>query len=208
MIRAVIFDMDGVLVDAREWHYEALNKALALFGLGIGRADHLSTFDGLPTRRKLEMLSATHGLPLELHDFINTLKQNYTLDIIGQRCRPYFPHEYALSILKRKGFRLGLASNSVRASVDCMMKRTGLGSYLDVTLSNEDVAHAKPHPEIYVKAMALLGVAPSETLIVEDNDHGLQAAYAAGAHVMAVKGIEDVNIDSIERRLSEVEVAA
>lgn len=208
MIKAVIFDMDGVLVDAREWHYEALNKALALFGMEIGRADHLSTFDGLPTRRKLEMLSATHELPLELHDFINALKQNYTLDIIGQRCRPYFPHEYALTILHRRDMRLGLASNSVRASVDCMMKRTGLAPYLEVMLSNEDVGHAKPHPEIYLKAMALLGVSPSETLIVEDNDHGLQAAYAAGAHVLAVRGVEDVNIDAIDRRLCEIGAAA
>ena len=69
MIKAVIFDMDGVLIDAREWHYEALNRALRLFGMEISRTDHLTTFDGLPTRRKLEMLSSTNGLPVELHGF-------------------------------------------------------------------------------------------------------------------------------------------
>ena len=57
MIKAVIFDMDGVLIDAKEWHYEALNNALKLFGYKISRHDHLVTFDGLPTRAKLQMMT-------------------------------------------------------------------------------------------------------------------------------------------------------
>lgn len=69
-IKAVIFDMDGVLIDAKEWHYEALNKALALFGFAISRQEHLDSYDGLPTRKKLEMLSSekepTKGLHLLL----------------------------------------------------------------------------------------------------------------------------------------------
>lgn len=59
MIKAVLFDMDGVLIDAKDWHYEALNKALGLFGLGISRYDHLHTFDGLPTNVKLENVIRT-----------------------------------------------------------------------------------------------------------------------------------------------------
>ena len=55
MIKAIIFDMDGVLIDAKEWHYEALNNALQLFGYKISREDHLATFDGLPTREKLRL---------------------------------------------------------------------------------------------------------------------------------------------------------
>jgi beta-phosphoglucomutase len=116
-IKAVIFDMDGVLIDAKEWHYEALNKALALFGHNISRADHLSTFDGLPTRTKLEMLSKEHGLPRGLHKVLNELKQKYTLDQVHLNCRPIFIHEYALSQLKQKGYKIGVASNSVRQSV-------------------------------------------------------------------------------------------
>ncbi|HCF3308648.1 TPA: HAD hydrolase-like protein, partial [Pseudomonas aeruginosa] len=55
MIKAVIFDMDGVLIEAKDWHYDALNKALNLFGYNISRHDHLTSYDGLPTSRKLEM---------------------------------------------------------------------------------------------------------------------------------------------------------
>jgi beta-phosphoglucomutase-like phosphatase (HAD superfamily) len=76
-IRAVLFDLDGVLVDATEWHYEALNRALRLFGFGITRYEHLAGYNGLPTRRKLEMLSVEKGLPVALHGMVGRLKQVY-----------------------------------------------------------------------------------------------------------------------------------
>ncbi len=205
MIKAIIFDMDGVLIDAKEWHYDALNRALRLFGMEISRADHLTTFDGLPTRRKLEMLSATHGLPVGLHAFINEIKQLYTMEIVYSRCKPRFVHEYALARLKLDGFKLAVASNSVRASVTAMMAKSQLSQHLDVMLSNEDVEHSKPHPEIYSRAMDMLGVSPAETLILEDNDHGIRAARASGAHVMIIREVEDVNYPAILARISEIE---
>ena len=82
MIKAVIFDMDGVLIEAKEWHYEALNRALQLFGYEISRLDHLTTYDGLPTKKKLEMLSIENDLPRNLHSFINEMKQLYTVEMV------------------------------------------------------------------------------------------------------------------------------
>ena len=204
MIDAVIFDMDGVLIDARDWHYDALNRALRLFGLEISVADHLTTFDGLPTRRKLELLTVTERFPAELHGFVNELKQAYTMEIVNTRCKPTFIHEYALATLKRRGTRLGVASNSVRNSVVAMMSKSGLDRYLDVMLSNEDVARAKPDPEIYTLAMSRLGVTPDRVLIVEDNDHGVRAARASGAHVMVVSGVEEVNLEAIDARIAQI----
>lgn len=81
-IKAIIFDMDGVLIEAKDWHYEALNRALKLFGMEITRYEHLTTFDGLPTKDKLKMLSLERGLPKSLHSFINELKQQYTMEIV------------------------------------------------------------------------------------------------------------------------------
>ena len=202
MIKAVIFDMDGVLIDAREWHYDALNRALRLFGQDINRTEHLLTFDGLPTRRKLEILTSTRGFPRKLHDFVNQLKQQYTMEIVYSRCKPVFAREFALSQLKARGFGLAVASNSVRESVEAMMTRSNLMEYLDLVLSNEDVAHPKPDPEIYLSAMRGLGVAPHETLILEDNDHGVKAARASGAHVMVVRGVDEVDIAAIDRVLA------
>ena len=211
-VKAVVFDMDGVLIDAREWHYEALNRALGLLGYEISRYEHLSSYDGLPTKRKLQMLTVERGLPAELHGFLNSLKQQYTLETVATRCKPVFQHQYALARLKDQGYRLGVASNSVRKTVMEMMERSDLLQYLDVVVSNEDVTRAKPDPEMYLKAMDALGVQPRETVVVEDNENGVRAATDAGAHVMVVGGPEDVQFQAIEARISTVrdawEVAA
>lgn len=205
MIKAVIFDMDGVLIEAKDWHYEALNKALRLFGYEISRYDHLTTYDGLPTRRKLEMLTVEHGLPSELHSFINEMKQSYTMEIVHTQCKPTFAHEYALATLKSNGYKLGLASNSIRSTIEIMMQKARLNHYLDSMLSNEDVSKGKPDPEIYIKAISSLGVAPDECLIVEDNENGIKAAKASGAHVLIVREIDEVNIDNIMNRIKEID---
>lgn len=201
-IKAVIFDMDGVLIDAKEWHYDALNRALSLFGFSISRYDHLSTFDGLPTRKKLELLSKDKGLPTQLHALISELKQIYTMEIIHAKCKPIFQHEYALSRLKSEGYILGVASNSVRETVEVMMQKSHLGRYLADIVSNQDVTEPKPSPEIYLKAMQLLGTTPAETLVVEDNEHGIAAAKASGAHVMIVSDVHDVHYENITAHLN------
>ncbi|MFN3352201.1 MAG: HAD family hydrolase [Brevundimonas sp.] len=206
-IKAVIFDMDGVLVDARDWHYEALNRALKLFGMEISRYDHLTTFDGLPTKKKLQMLTAARGLPPQLHDFINDMKQQYTMEIVASECKPTFGQQYALSRLKAEGYRLAVCSNSIRRSVEVMMERSELMPYLDFLLSNQDVTRAKPDPEMYALAISRMGLEPTEALIVEDNENGVAAGRAAGAHVLEVTGVEDVTYHAIKSRIATLEGA-
>lgn len=205
MIEAVIFDMDGVLIDAKDWHYEALNRALRLFGKEISLTDHLSRFDGLPTKRKLQILSLTENFPLALHDFVNNLKQIYTMEIVYTQCKPVFTQERALSYLKKSGYKMGVASNSIRASVEAMMQRASLAPYLDLMMSNEDVKQAKPSPEIYIKSMEMLGVKPENTLIVEDNENGIKAARASGAHVLVVSSVNEVNYENITSTIENIE---
>jgi len=204
MIRAVVFDMDGVLVDAREWHYEALNRALQLFGFEISISDHETTFDGLPTRVKLDRLVEKRGLPRTLCAFIAEMKQVYTMEIVLQRCKPNFIHEYALSRLKADGYPIAVASNSIKDSISAIMERTCLAGYLEFFLSNEDVRAAKPDPEIYLKAAARLGLRPDECLVVEDNHNGIRAARDAGAALLEVRGVEDVTYERIAARIAEV----
>jgi beta-phosphoglucomutase len=205
MIRGIIFDMDGVLIEARDWHFEALNRSLRLFGHEISRYDHLRTFDGLPTRRKLEMLSVERSLPVALHGFINEMKQVYTMELIHQLCRPRFTHEYALSNLKAAGYRLAVASNSIASTVKVMMEKAALDPYLELQLSNEDVKAPKPAPDMYLRAMELMGLTPDETLIVEDSEHGIRAARDSGAHVLVVEGVDDVTLQAIQQRVGEID---
>jgi len=207
-IEAILFDMDGVLIDAREWHYEALNLALSPFGLGIDRDAHLATYDGLPTRTKLEILTKSRGLPRNLHGFVNKMKQKYTVDMVRQRCHPAFQHQYALSQLKAAGFKLAVCSNSIRQSLELMMQRAGLDRFLDLMLSNEDVVNAKPDPEIYLTAMSKLGLTADQCIIVEDNDHGIRAARASGARVLVVSNPDDVTYDRVMSAITSIKDAA
>lgn len=206
-IKAVLFDMDGVLIDAKEWHYEALNRALELFGMPISRFDHLTTFDGLPTRKKLEMLSLDRGLPNQLHEFLNEMKQRYTMEIVHTQCKPRFVHEYALSNLKSRGYKLAVCSNSVRASVETMMQKAELEKYLELMVSNEDVSKGKPDPEMYIKAMSCFQLQPDECLIVEDNENGIKAAQASGGHLLVVRDVAETNLENITERIREIEAA-
>jgi len=204
-IKAILFDMDGVLVDAKDWHYQALNRALNFFGMDIDRYDHLVTYDGLPTKKKLEMLTLEKNLPKGLHSFIYKLKQEYTVNEIIAKCKPQFTHQYALSRLNKEGFQLAVCSNSIRETIKLMLERADLVQYCAFYLSNEDVEFSKPHPEVYLKAMQKLNVSPKECLIIEDNPQGLKAAEESGAHWLEVRDTLDVNYENIIGRIKEID---
>ena len=201
MIKAVIFDMDGVLIDAREWHYQALNKALRLFGLEISLYDHLMTFDGLPTKEKLKILSLDKGLPVALHSFVAEMKQQYTMEIVHSLCKPKFHHEYALSKLKNAGYKMAVCSNSIRNTIEDMMQNAAIESYFEFYISNEDVSKSKPDPQMYQLAINKLNLTPKECLIVEDNENGIKAAKASGAYIMEVQSVYEVNYENITKHI-------
>jgi beta-phosphoglucomutase len=198
-IEAVVFDMDGVLIDAKEWHYSALNRALGIFGTQIDRPRHLQDFDGLPTRVKLELLTAEFGFPRGLHSFVSELKQIYTQEIALRECKPNHQHLIMMHRLRERDIRTACASNSIRASVDLLLGLAGLDSYLEFTLSNEDVVVAKPSPEIYLLACEKLALDPQSVLVVEDNQHGIEAALQAGCRVLSVAGVEEVSFTSVSQ---------
>lgn len=204
-IKAVLFDMDGVLVEAKEWHYEALNQALRMFGYEISRYEHIHAFDGLPTKEKLKMISQRYYLPEQLHPFINELKQSFTMDYVAKYCHPVFAHEYALSKLKAQGYKIAVCSNSIRKTIEVMMEKTGLAPYLDIIVSNEDVVKPKPDPEIYLKTMSELGLKPKECVICEDNINGINAALASGGNLLKINDVMDVNYENISRYIKELE---
>tara|TARA_B100001248_G_scaffold261653_1_gene253521 strand:+ start:202 stop:831 length:630 start_codon:yes stop_codon:yes gene_type:complete len=204
-IKALLFDLDGVLVEAKEWHYEALNSALSNFGYGISRYDHLVSFDGLPTRKKLEMLSIDNGLPFGLHAFINKLKQDITLKIIYKNCKPVFHHQYALSKFASSGLKICVCTNSVNVTAELMLRKADLLQYLEFFLTNEDVETAKPDPEIYTTAINRLELKPTDCLIIEDNENGIKAARASGAYVLQVADTNQVTHSRILQEINGIE---
>ncbi len=193
MIKLIIFDLDGVLVDARELHYDALNMALASIDRKyvIGRDEHLLFYDGLPTNKKLIKLTAEKGLPETEHKRVWSFKQDMTSTLIGKFSYDDQKRDL-LKKLKTDGFVIAVASNSVRDTVKMFLLRTGMIEFVDFYYSNQDVIHPKPHSEIYLRCMLRAGINPNETLIVEDSHIGRLGAKASGGHVCAVRNPGDV----------------
>ena len=197
--------MDGVLIDAKEWHYEALNEALKIFGKEISRYDHLTVFDGKPTKDKLNMLTEIGEIPKEIHPIVNIMKQKYTVRKIISLCRPLFVHQRTLSMLKKEGYKMAVCSNSIRNSVQFMLEAAGIIEYFDFFISNEDVKKGKPDPEMYIKAMKKFNAQPEECLILEDNENGIKAAIASGGHLLKILNVSEVNYENITSAIKNLE---
>lgn len=194
MIKAVIFDLDGVLVDATEWHFEALNDALKLFGFEITRDEHVGFYNGLPTVEKLKVLSEKKGLPLGLHEVIKNMKRKYTDHKVAQLCRPSHEKQIMLTHLKAKGYKLACCSNAQKYSVTNMLQFSGIDHFFELVIGNDEGFAPKPAPDIYLATFKKLKVFPKDVVIVEDAPHGVIAAKASGARVIEVRGFEDVNL--------------
>jgi beta-phosphoglucomutase-like phosphatase (HAD superfamily) len=159
VIKLIIFDLDGVLVDSREIHYEALNMALLKFGpYQISREEHLSKYDGLSTTKKLKMLSEEKGLPEHLHTNVWKMKQEMTLRIIDtftfdERMRSI------LRALRFEGYKMCVASNAIRETVKMMLLRKGLLEFFHSLEKNmEQILKKMPLFECHVFVLKQSGV--------------------------------------------------
>ncbi len=202
MIKLVVFDLDGVLIDSKQTHYEALNRALGS-EYAITIEEHLSTYDGLPTRSKLNMLSERKGLPTDRHAEIARAKQKHTVDILKETVQPRQDFVDMCREIKDRGYTLACASNAVRDTVKMSLLQLGIIEYFDFWYSNEDVHRPKPHFEMYFECMLKADAKPNETLIIEDSHIGRQAVLDAGAHLLAVADTHVVSLaivlDAIEQ---------
>jgi HAD superfamily hydrolase (TIGR01509 family) len=204
MIKLIVFDLDGVLVDAKGIHFDALNDALGK-EYEISWAEHLSTYDGLKTNQKLEMLSKQKGLPTELHKEVWDNKQKYTLQMLKE-LKPNQTLQSVMSTLSEDGYKLAVCSNSIRKTVLTVLSKLGIMEFMDLVISNEDVMNSKPHPEMYWKAISKMGCLPNETLIVEDSPYGLLAASRSNAYILRVKNPQEVTYTNITKKIIEIKM--
>lgn len=204
MIKAVLFDLDGVLVDSRDMHYIALNKALASIDekYVINREEHLSTFDGLPTTKKLKKLTDLKGLPEDLYNKVWSLKQKFTVDTINEQYTPDFRLISIFKKLKSLGLKMCVCSNSIRETTRMILIRKGLMEFMEFYVTNEDVMNPKPNPEMYLRAMIGLNVSPKECVIVEDSHIGRKAALSSGSHLCAVINPKDFNLEKLNKSIT------
>ena len=204
MIKLVIFDLDGVLIDSKQIHYEALNRALG-DEYAISIEEHLANYDGLPTRSKLNMLSERKGLPTDRHASIARTKQKATVDILKETVEPRDDFTDMCRELKDRGYTLACASNAVRDTVKMSLLKLNLIEYFDFWYSNEDVEKPKPHFEMYFKCMLKANCKPSETLIIEDSHIGRQAVLDSGANLLAVEDTKDIYLSKVLDAIEEYE---
>jgi len=203
MVKLIIFDLDGVLVEAKNIHFDALNKALGKYAISWN--EHLSTYDGLKTYQKLDMLSKEKGLPADDHQSIWESKQKHTLQMLSN-LKPSNELQTLMSKLVNDSYQIAVASNSIRKTVLTVLSKLGIMEYMDLVVSNEDVENSKPHPEMYWKAISKMKRLPEETLIVEDSPYGLLAAARSKSYILRVKNPKEVTYNNINNKLKQIKM--
>ncbi len=202
MNKLVIFDLDGVLIDSRDMHYDALNCALENVDTKyiINRDEHLSLYDGLPTSRKLAMLTEKKGLHVDRHQQIWEDKQKATFEIFSKLNNDFVLMLYFRN-LKDEGFQIAVASNSIRNTVKLVLLKLGVLEFVDYYVSNEDVVRNKPFPEMYWKCMTACNALPKDTVIFEDSHIGRQGALDSKAHLIPIENRQHMTEKKIEEAI-------
>jgi len=205
MNKIIIFDLDGVLIDSKDIHFLALNKALADVSPKslISSSEHTNIYEGLPTKEKLYLLSENKGLSQDTHTLIWELKQKYTTEMFAEVVEDSSLIKY-FKLISSKGIKIGVASNSIGNTVrDCLTK-LGVLPYVDIALSNESVENPKPHPEMYWSVMSRLKAIPENTVIFEDSFVGKLAAKDSGAHLIEIKNRLDLTEEKINMAIDHL----
>ncbi len=201
-MRAVLWDLDGTLLDSTEHHWQAWVDAVAARGLTITRDQYVSTF-GL---RNEEIVPRLFGDLLALADAIHLAhdKEQRYRELVGARGVALLPGVASwMSRLRAAGWRQALATSAPRANVEAIFAATGLDRALDAWVSADEVRRGKPDPEVFLAAAAKVGAAPERCVVVEDAASGVEAARRAGMRCIAVRSSQpaltgDLSVATLE----------
>ncbi|WP_421158197.1 HAD family hydrolase [Aeromonas dhakensis] len=179
---ALIFDMDGTLVDSMPRHLDAWEITSAEFGLPFDRAQ-LNEYGGIPTRKIVAILAEQHGLTIDVEAFARRKVALY-MEHIQQVS--VFPAMWELVRRCHGKVPMGIGTGSPRNQAELILKSTGLDAYIQVVVSADDVVNHKPHPDTFLQVAEQLGANPANCLVFEDTQIGLQAGRAAGMETVLV----------------------
>ena len=201
--RLFIFDLDGVLVDSKKIHFDSLNLALAKAGeqFVISEEEQKDIYEGLPTKKKLEMLTMLKGLPEDLHETIYEDKQKQSI-LFFKELKEDQELIDIFKAIKQWDVDIAIASNCIKETVEVCLTSLGLIDIVDLYLSNEDVKMSKPSPEIYLKCIEHFVCASFYTTIFEDSVVGKTAAIKSEARLVPIEGRASVTMDLIQSELN------
>jgi HAD superfamily hydrolase (TIGR01509 family) len=185
-IDAVIFDMDGVLVDSEPLHYRVLNQVLLdADGYTLTEAEN-EEFLGTTTKAMFDTLIARHALRHSIAEYVQAY-ESALLELLQQ---PLIPQPGVMAFIEQcaeRGLALAVASSSKRSWVTTTLQSLGIAHWFGVVVSGDDVVHGKPDPEIYLLTAARLAIRPERCLAVEDAPNGVASACRAGMMVLGVR---------------------
>ena len=201
-INLIIFDMDGVLVDACEWHRKALNDALKeICNYEISLDEHYREFNGIPTKIKLKKLLDKGIIQENLFQVIEDLKQEKTLKYIEKYAVKREEKISLMKFLKQKNIKIACYTNSIKKTSELMLQKTGIFNFLDILVTNQDVKNPKPNPEGYLMILKKLNMSNKNTIIIEDSPKGLEAALLSGCQVVKVNNPDEVDINLLKDKI-------
>jgi beta-phosphoglucomutase len=178
--RAVIFDMDGVLIDSEPLHFQSIRDILAEHGVGLTEADY---FDHYIVYSDWEVMELLLSDPAVRPGAVAAKSRRY-LDLVRDGI-PAFPDGLAL-LARTSDWRVGLATGSMRIEAELALTQLGVRQRFDVVVTREDCTQGKPDPEPFLRAAAALGIPPARCVVIEDTPGGIRAARAAGMYCVAV----------------------
>jgi beta-phosphoglucomutase family hydrolase len=185
MIRAVIFDMDGVIVESEHLHIKAEQQTMLKYGVRIS-AEELHTYTGTTAEFMFTELIKKYKLNTTFERVFDE-KEEFMFKLLEKETRPTKGVIELLKKLKRKGIKLGIASSSHRKLIEYILRRLNIVRLFDFVVSAEDIANSKPNPEIFLRSARGLRVEPVECLVVEDAKLGVEAAKNAGMRVVGYR---------------------
>ncbi|HCY39756.1 MAG TPA: phosphatase [Prolixibacteraceae bacterium] len=188
MIKAIIFDMDGVLVDSEPFHVEIEKQQFELNKLNISDEEH-HKYMGVASEVMWQEISKRHSLQHPINELI---AQNRNESIRYFSALPEIPVMPGLADLleelTRKNTPLAVASSSFPEIIDLILEKTGLKKYFSVIVSSQEAGKSKPEPDVFLLAAQKLGISPEDCLVIEDSANGIKAALAAGMRCIAYQG--------------------
>ena len=207
-LHAVIWDLDGVIINSAEEHRHAWQRLAQEEGIKLSDADFWATFG----MRNDDIIPIIWGpQPRERVQALANRKEAYFRELIRKTAAPLPGSIELLRGLHEAGFLQALASSAPIENIQLISEVLGLRQYLTALVSGETVAHGKPAPDIFLKAAKELGSDPGECLVIEDAVAGVQAAHAAGMRCIAVAGNRDLpglrEAELMVKSLTEVDVA-